>query len=312
MPENLDFEFASERPPESQADPTKAREPVAWRRELSDRVSSFHQRRARLRNEPAEEENLDFEFARTETSAGWEPEVERVLEFQQNAVSIDAEIAPSGRSAGLRGHPDARAEERVDRRLELPNSPRTQADDFALEPASSPENRLEIVIEPEESGVSPAASGSELEAYSVAPIGRRFLAGLVDGLVLVSGGGIFALIFIFAGGRLTPVPLNLAVLGVIAVIFVWSYFGLFTALAFSTPGQAWLGMEVRNLDGWPPAPRESWLRAFGYLVSLSAFMIGFLWAVVDSDSLTWHDRISSTFLTPVKKNAPSEGVVHKP
>ena len=307
--ENLDFEFVSERPAQSKANPAQAPDPEAWRQELSDRVSSFRQRRAQLRNEPGEEEeNLDFEFGRTETSGEWEPEVERVVEFPTNAGSIDAEIAALGPVDDPRRHSDAAAAEEGDeQRFEIPDSPRTRADDFAFEPASSPENLLEIVLGPPEAGVSAAASSTELEAYAVAPMRSRCLAGLADGLVLLSAGGIFAVIFKFAGGRFTPVPLNLAVLGVIACVVVGAYFGLFTTLAFSTPGQAWLGMEVRNLDGRPPELRESLLRAFGYLVSLSAFMIGFLWALVDSDSLTWHDRISGTFLTPAKKSA-SQGV----
>jgi uncharacterized RDD family membrane protein YckC len=152
----------------------------------------------------------------------------------------------------------------------------------------------------------------ELLTLPVAPMGRRFLAGLADALVLLLAGGLFALIFWRVGGHLTPVTPNLAVLAFIAVIFVWAYFGLFTALTFSTPGLTWMGIEVRNMEGWPPAPRESLLRAFGYLVSLLALMIGFLWALVDSNGLTWHDRISGTFLTPVNQEAPLEGVESKP
>jgi hypothetical protein len=42
--------------------------------------------------------------------------------------------------------------------------------------------------------------------------------------------------------------------------------------------------------------RQSFWRAFGYLVSASAFFLGFVWALVDSEGLTWHDRMSDTFL----------------
>jgi uncharacterized RDD family membrane protein YckC len=170
---------------------------------------------------------------------------------------------------------------------------------------------LQIVVGPSELEAQAAASQPELEAFRVAPLGRRFLAGVVDGLVLLLAGGLFALIFWRAGGHLTPVPSNLAIVAFIASVFVWAYFGLFTALTFSTPGLAWMGIEVRTMEGWPPAPRESLLRAFGYLVSLSALAIGFLWALVDSDGLTWHDRISGTFLTPVNQEAPVEGVESK-
>ena len=57
-----------------------------------------------------------------------------------------------------------------------------------------------------------------------------------------------------------------------------------------------MGIEVRNLEGRFPTPREAFWRAFGYLVSSAALMLGFVWALVDSEGLTWHDRISGTFL----------------
>jgi uncharacterized RDD family membrane protein YckC len=206
---------------------------------------------------------------------------------------------------------DAETLEKGDEGLEILDSALAQADEFGIEPASPADNRLEIVVGPSEIDASAAASQLELQALPVAPLGRRFLAGLVDGLVLLLGAGLFALIFWRAGGHLTPVPLNLAIVALIAVTFVWAYFGLFTALTFSTPGLIWMGIEVRNMEGWPPAHRESLLRAFGYLMSISALMIGFLWALVDGEGLTWHDRISGTFLTPVNQEAKGEGVESK-
>ena len=238
--------------------------------------------------------------------------MEKILEFPQNAPTIDTEIVPSAALEGDVQHSDAETQERGDEGLEILDSALPQRDEFALEPASPADNPLEIVVGPSEVDAPVAASQMELLTLPVAPMGRRFLAGLADALVLLLAGGLFALIFWRVGGHLTPVTPNLAVLAFIAVIFVWAYFGLFTALTFSTPGLTWMGIEVRNMEGWPPAPRESLLRAFGYLVSLLALMIGFLWALVDSNGLTWHDRISGTFLTPVNQEAPLEGVESKP
>jgi uncharacterized RDD family membrane protein YckC len=310
VPDNLELGFVPDLLEQAAATtpPARAPEPAPWRQELSERFQSFRQRRARLRNEPPPEENLDFEFEAREASALAEPGVENILEFPQNTLTIDLEIAPPAALEDDAPHSAAEALERGDERWEILDSALPQADEIALEPASPADNPLEIVVGPSELGAPAADSKLELEAFRVAPLGRRFLAGLVDGLVLLLAGGLFALIFWRAGGHLTPVPSNLTILAFIALFFIWAYFGLFTALTFSTPGLACLGIEVRTMEGWPPAPRESLLRAFGYLVSLSAFMIGFLWALVDSDSLTWHDRISGTFLTPVNQDAPVEGV----
>jgi uncharacterized RDD family membrane protein YckC len=277
---------------------------------VSDRVLSFRRRRAKLRNESPEDQNLDFEFERSETRASVEPEMERFLEFPQNTGRIDAEI---GRPAALEDdalYQDEETREPSEEVFEIPDSPRPRGDDFELEP--EPGNRLEIVVEPAESEARATASQLEQEAFQVASMSSRFLAGLIDGLLLLLSGGLFASIFSFAGGHLALVPLNLVVMGVIAFVFVWSYFAMFTALASSTPGQSIVGIEARNMEGWPPDRRESLLRAFGYLVSLSAFMLGFFWALVDSESLTWHDRISGTFLTPVEQNVPATGVESNP
>jgi uncharacterized RDD family membrane protein YckC len=234
--------------------------------------------------------------------------VEKILEFPQNAPSIDAEIPPRAALEDEVRPSDAETQKRADEAFEMLDSALPQAEEVAIEPALGADNRLEIVVGPSDLEAPAAASQLELPTLPVAPMGRRFLAGLLDGLVLLLGGGLFAFIFWRAGGHLTPVPLNLAVVAIIAIIFVWAYFGLFTALTFSTPGLSWMGIEVRNMEGWPPAPRESFLRAFGYLVSFSALMIGFFWALVDSDGLTWHDRISGTFLTPVNPEGAVEGV----
>jgi len=56
---------------------------------------------------------------------------------------------------------------------------------------------------------------------------------------------------------------------------------------------------VRSQTGGLPSPQQAFWRAFGYLVSISALMLGFIWALVDSDGLTWHDRMSETYLTEV-------------
>lgn len=311
--DNLDLGFLPDRreQPAATATSGQVQEPAPWRQELSDRVLSFRQRRARLRNEPPQEENLDFEFDRSETSTPLAPEVEKFLEFPPNTVSIDAEIAPRTVPENDVRQSDEEIQEQEDEGFRIFDSGQPQREELGIEPAPRAENRLEIIVGPIEADAPTAASPQGLEAFPVAPLGRRFLAGLVDGMVLMLGGGLFSVIFWTTGGHLTLFPPNLAIAAVIVFIFVWSYFGFFTALTHSTPGQTWMGIEVRTAEGWPPAPRESFLRAFGYLVSLSAFMIGFLWALVDSDSLTWHDRISGTFLTPVQEKAPMEGVESK-
>ena len=309
---NLELEFGPRPGEHPAAAPPQAPKSTTWRQELSERVQSFRQRRARLRNDPGQMENLDFELDRGETEEPLEPGVEKTLEFPRNAVSIDAEIAPDAALENEEGFSDAEAPEEGGEKIEILDSAPPHHEKAVIDAGLRANNPLEILVEPSDDGAPEPEDSSEVQMLIVAAMGRRFLAGLVDGLALLLACGLFALIFWRAGGHLTPGPLNLAIGAFIATIFVWAYFGSFTALTFSTPGQTWMGIEVRNMEGHPPAPRESLLRAFGYLVSLSALMIGFLWALVDSDGLTWHDRISGTFLTPVKEEAAGESEDSEP
>ena len=170
-----------------------------------------------------------------------------------------------------------------------------EAEEMSLGEPVAKSPPMEILVgSPTETAPEEAA---EVRGIFLAPLGRRFLAGLTDALVLMLGAAVFGIIFWRFCGRLSLVPLNIAVLGLVAVILIFAYFAVFTAIASATPGLLWMGCEIRNLQGDHPTVRESFWRAFGVLVSLSALMLGFIWACVDSDSLTWHDRMSGTVIT---------------
>lgn len=144
------------------------------------------------------------------------------------------------------------------------------------------------------------AKGQE-ESFSIpelacAPLSRRFPAGVVDAILLLVAGAVFAALFTLVGGNIQTVPIDLAVVAFIAAFWIFIYFAVFSTLTLSTPGQSAMGLTVRSLEGGPPTRQEGLLRAFGYLVSIASFMLGFLWAAMDSDGLAWHDHISGTML----------------
>lgn len=126
--------------------------------------------------------------------------------------------------------------------------------------------------------------------------------------MLLLGAAVFGIIIWRVCGRLSLVPLNIAALGTVAVILIFAYFAVFTAIASATPGLLWMRCEIRNLQGGHPTVHESFWRAFGVLVSLSALMLGFVWACVDSDGLTWHDRMSGTVITQEHNAADLAGL----
>jgi uncharacterized RDD family membrane protein YckC len=75
------------------------------------------------------------------------------------------------------------------------------------------------------------------------------------------------------------------------------YLFCFLLYAGRTAGMSWLGLSILNLDGEPPAASQRRSRACGTLLSLAALGVGFIWAAADEQGLTWHDRMSRTFVS---------------
>jgi len=134
--------------------------------------------------------------------------------------------------------------------------------------------------------------------YPVASIDERRIAGLIDaGCLLFAYGGFLAL-FGSLGGQFTLSKLSAAVCIATFVIVYLQYFALFTVFGGTTPGMMLRGLQVASFSGEPPTPRQMLWRSAGYMLSAGTFFMGFLWAMWDEDALTWHDRLSHTYLCP--------------
>ncbi len=275
-------------------------QPQSWREELSERVENFRKRRARLQpdTDPAGNLELDFE-------GPGKPRDDRSLDdalgMEDKNSGFDLEIGEFAAASG-KDHPlpeNLSLEGSDDPVMEIGTAP-VEMEEMALAEPLEKSPPMEILVD---SPIKTVPEEDEEEGIFVAPLGRRFLAGVTDALVLILGAAVFGVIFWRFCGRVSMVPLNLAVLGFVAAILIFAYFGLFTAIASATPGLLWMGCEIRSLRGGHPSVSESFWRAFGVLVSLSALMLGFVWACVDSDSLTWHDRMSGTVITE-EQNTP--------
>jgi len=288
------FPSIEEAPPA--ALPTAEEPAQGWKEELSERVESFRKRRARLKRGADAAENLELDFEDS-TGAGEPDSADDTPEsLKGGEPSLDVEFGDSVTPYPQGAPPlETISFEKADAdvmhfgtRPMHPEEPWLEGP----EPAAGP---MEIAVGSSEE-VTEAGEAAP-EGMLPAPLSRRFLAGLMDAVVLVLGAAVFGIIFWRSGGHMSSSSINYAVLGVVALILIFAYFGLFTALTSTTPGLLLMGYEIRNLHGAYPTPRESFWRAFGILVSLSALTLGFIWAWLDSDTLTWHDRMSGTFIT---------------
>ena len=67
-----------------------------------------------------------------------------------------------------------------------------------------------------------------------------------------------------------------------------------------SPGLRLLGLRVLHFDGRPPTKRQRLLRVAAGSLSLLPAGIGFFWALMDEEHLTFHDHISETFIAQVE------------
>jgi uncharacterized RDD family membrane protein YckC len=148
--------------------------------------------------------------------------------------------------------------------------------------------------------------------YPVASIDDRRIAGVIDLFCLLFAYGGFLGLFGSLGGHFTLSKLSVAVcVSTFAIVYL-QYFALFTIFGGTTPGMMMRGLQVVSFSGDTPIPRQMLLRSAGYLLSAGTFFLGFLWAMWDEDELTWHDRLSRTYLSAVQTLADIEasGAVH--
>lgn len=132
--------------------------------------------------------------------------------------------------------------------------------------------------------------------FPVAPLWVRAAAGGADAAMVAIGYGLLFLAYHLAGGHLpwqrSTLLAALAVLGVLPFF----YLSLFLLLASETPGMRWCGLRLVDFYGRPASRSRRLGRVLASVASAGSILLGFFWAVMDDEHLTWHDRMSETCL----------------
>ncbi len=131
----------------------------------------------------------------------------------------------------------------------------------------------------------------------VALPGHRVLAALVDLSWILIGLGIFVLTMLFLGVDLVISRQTAPFLIAVGVMIALFYRSLWYFANADTPGMRFAGLRLVDFDGRRPDREQRGLRQIASLLSLVAAGLGLVWAMVDEESLTWHDHISKTFPT---------------
>lgn len=143
----------------------------------------------------------------------------------------------------------------------------------------------------------------QVEILPVADLRERRCAGFLDAAILGFTIAGFFLAFHLAGGEFVFSRVGVAVSLAAAFLIYSQYVLLFTVVGGATPGMVLRGLRVVCFDGSTPVPAELAWRSFGYMLSAAAGMLGFLWSAWDEHGLSWHDRISQTYITYAEPDA---------
>ena len=252
-----------------------------WRGEISMRMEAY---RARKRRHPASEAQSELPFERS------------AVNTSTHALAVDetANVATDDFSFTIAIGRNAQSREKSDGRMEI---------DVTIPPASPAFGEAKPLQEKltETYGMYPVASLEE----------RRFAAAIDIACLLFAYGGFLAL-FGSLGGQFTLSKLSAAVYALTFAIVYLQYFALFTVFGGTTPGMMFRGLQVTSFTGDPPTPRQMLLRSAGYIISAGTFFLGFFWAWWDEDALTWHDRLSHTYLgvPQTYENMKASAVAH--
>lgn len=136
----------------------------------------------------------------------------------------------------------------------------------------------------------------DCDATVAAPM-HRVCAAAIDAVWVLIACSLFFITFTAMGGafRATkPVMLVMAGAGVIIAMF---YGFVWVCAGGRTPGMRALQLRLVHFDGFPANGNSRWLRYAGACLGYCAGGLGLLWALLDEESLAWHDHISRTFPT---------------
>jgi len=121
---------------------------------------------------------------------------------------------------------------------------------------------------------------------------RRLAAGFYDLLIVVGVLMSTSFLVVVARGG-SAVPAGSPAYRGFLVLQVTAYFIGFWTVG-QTPGMRAWRLRLETLRGGPPSLPVATARFFAAILAAAPAGIGFLWMLVDSQRMTWHDRLTGT------------------
>jgi len=207
----------------------------------------------------------------------------------------------------------------------ISTSPAAEADDAVITAAQWTSIWLDSVPRRAPTG-APAREGSATAAEfaadhaesgrrtrplpQAATIGRRITAAAINAAILFAAVVAFAASFVFVAGYfgaaapftlahgasyaaqagLAPAQLRAACAVAVAFLYLL-YQALFFSFSVATPGMRCASIALCTFDDENPTRAATRCRVLAVLLSACPLGLGLLWAALDEDRLSWHDRI---------------------
>jgi uncharacterized RDD family membrane protein YckC len=146
----------------------------------------------------------------------------------------------------------------------------------------------------------PIKTQVEAVIYCDAPVAlpaHRAIAAAFDTAIVLVAVGAFLAIFFLSGGIIALTKQNIPFFIGVAFVLAFFYRLLFCLADGDTPGMRFAGLRLVDFDGRKPDREQRGMRQIAGLLSVLSAGLGLVWALVDEESLTWHDHISKTFPT---------------
>jgi uncharacterized RDD family membrane protein YckC len=140
----------------------------------------------------------------------------------------------------------------------------------------------------------------ETDVFNLAGFIPRAIALIIDISIvaLIALLAVFAGLFVVYGFDFGAYGTEGIVLPLYLVLFFLSstYYIFFHGLGGKTVGKMLMGVKLINGEGEGVGLWEAFVRWVGYYISAGFLFAGFLWALVDSECQTWHDKIAGTYV----------------
>ena len=124
----------------------------------------------------------------------------------------------------------------------------------------------------------------ERTTYELADVGTRFIALIIDGIILGVVTGLLVGNAGWGGGGLSFL---------ISLFYNWYFW---TRQDGQTPGKMALNIRVIKKDGSDIEDADAIIRFIGYYINSAVFLLGWVWAIFDAENQGWHDKLAGTYV----------------